>query len=170
MNIYAGRRRAWRPSISRPGARVAVIGLLTAVSAGVTAAPASAAGWSPPVVLSTASASPVAAPQASANAAGSAVVVWADAGVVRAAVRSTGGVWSAPTTISNPAETASAPVVAVRADGSAVALWTATRTSDVVIEYLAAPPRAAGPRRPPQRSRGPVRCGPQVAVDGAGEP
>jgi hypothetical protein len=149
-----------------------ILTLLTAMTLLIAlAVPAMAAGWSQPVVLSTVSSSPVPAPQASANAAGNAVVVWADAaGVVRAAVRSTAGAWSAPAILStNPAEAASSPVVAVRADGSAVVLWVAKRTSDAVIEYSSSPAQGgwSAPTlldAPGSQSAG----GPQVAVDGAG--
>ena len=143
--------------------------MLCEIAALFLAAPVATADWSRPSVLATAAASPLPAPQAAANAAGNAVVVWADAGVVRAAARSIGGNWSAPATLSMGGETATAPVVAVRADGSALALWTAQRTSDVVIESSTL--LASGAWTLPVRLSAPgslFATGPQVALDGAG--
>jgi hypothetical protein len=142
--------------------------MLVALAALLVSAPAALGAWSSAVTLATAAATPQPAPQAAANAAGNAVVVWADGGVVRAAARSTGGAWSSPVSLSAIGEAASSPVVAVRADGSAVSLWTAQRATDTVIE--SASRSAAGAWTAPVvlSASGAVASSPQVAVDGAG--
>lgn len=64
---------------------------------------------------------------------GTAVVAWTNNGQVSARVHTASG-WSATKTISPAADTALSAAVAVRPDGSVVAVWNAQRTADWAIE------------------------------------
>ena len=143
------------------------LGLVT-VAVGLTAAPSAWAAWSPAVTLGTTASTPQPAPQAAANAAGNAAVVWVDGGVVRAAGRSPAGTWATPVALSPAAETASAPAIAVRSDGSAIALWAATRASDTVIESATRSATGAWTTPTVLSAAGATAQSPQVAVDAAG--
>jgi hypothetical protein len=145
----------------------ACMGLVT-VAVGLTAAPSAVAAWSSAATLGTAASTPQPAPQAAGNVAGNAVVVWADGGIVRSVARSSAGGWSTSVALSAAGETASSPVVAVRNDGSAIAVWAATRASDTVIESASRSATGAWTTPTVLSTAGATATWPQVAVDAAG--
>ena len=135
----------------------------------LAAAPIASAAWSSPARVGSSSVSTLPAPDVAGNAAGRAVVVWADAGRVRAVVRSVAGTWSSAVTISSASETSGPPTVAMRPDGTAVAAWSARRATDTVIETAGLLASGAWSSPAVLSTAGTTaQATPQVAVDGAG--
>jgi PKD domain-containing protein len=83
--------------------------------------------WSAPEDLSVAGESDWLGPQVAIDAAGNAIAVWerllTGDDVIRAAVRTAGGEWSAPDDLSVAGEDTGSPRIAMNAAGSAVAAW-----------------------------------------------
>jgi len=134
------------------------------------AAPA-ADGWSPPQVLSADAGADQ--PALAVGAGGQAVAVWrglaGGASGVRASVLGADGTWSSPLTISGAETAVRDPDVAVSAGGGAVAVWTATRGSQSVVQAAMRP--AGGTWSAPQDLSLAARAAltPRVAVDAAGD-
>jgi len=101
-----------------------------------------AAAWQPPVDLSdpgkTAS-----NPQVGVDASGAAVAVWERSNgantIIQSASRPAGGPWSAPVDLSVAGQNASAPQIAVEADGDAVAVWRRYDGAAYVIQAASRP-------------------------------
>ena len=113
-------------------------------------------------------------PRVAINAAGKAVVVWAQVGrkyfVVKSASRSPGGTWSAPSTLSaNAREQASTePQVAIDSSGEAIAIWKGSG-NEGVIQSASRPPGGAW-SRPVDISKRKSGAGPpKLAIDPGGE-
>jgi len=154
---------------SRRGA-AAVLLAASAVIAGATAGPAQAAGpWSTPVVLGQVDGTSAMRLVSAGDAAGDATVVWTTGGRVTASTRTASASWSRAATLSPAAETASSPAVAVRPDGTFVAVWAARRSADAVVEAsLRAPGGAWSAPVVISAPSLPSVGGVQVAVDAAG--
>jgi hypothetical protein len=107
---------------------------LVAGALAVPAGGASAAGWLPVQSLPTTPA------DIAADDDGNAVAVGVSGGTVQATIRPFGGVWSAPTTFAPPGDSApTQPKVTVDAEGSAVAVWSATNGGDQLIRIAHRP-------------------------------
>jgi len=128
--------------------------------------------WGTSVDLSAAGEN-AAEPQVAVDAAGDAIAVWqrfngAD-NVVQAAARPAGGIWQSPVDLSESAEDASYPEVAVTPGGDAVAVWEVFDGSDYLIQ--AATQAAGGTWQGPVDLSAPGNDAeePQVGVDPAGD-
>ena len=121
--------RGVRHGITKSAVALAVGGAVLAGSASTALA-----AWSPAVTLGSGAYSSYPAPKVAGNAAGLAAVVWADSGLVRADLRTAAGKWGAKSTLSAASESGSVPVVAVKPNGDAVAVWASARAQDTVVE------------------------------------
>ena len=126
---------------------VLVTGVLTMTAAlAPRAGGATATAWSKPVTLGTVNGLTATQLATACEANGTAVVAWTNNGQVSARVHTASG-WSATKTISPAADTALSAAVAVRPDGSVVAVWNAQRTADRAIESAVRAQRERGAHR-----------------------
>jgi hypothetical protein len=127
--------------------------------------------WSAPVDLSGAGQN-ASAPQVALDAQGTATAVWyrydGSNNIVQSATRPAGGPWSVPVDLSGAGQNASAPHVALDAQGSATAVWYRYDGSNNIVQSARRP--AGGPWSAPVDRSGAGQSvqGPQVAVDGQG--
>jgi hypothetical protein len=154
--------------LMRRGARL----LCLAASLGTLAAPAlGAPAWLAPADLSLPGLDADAA-QVAVDPSGAAVAAWirndgADT-LVQAAVRLPGGAWGAPVTISAAAQSATAPQLAVDAQGGAVVVWSRSDGVNTIIQASRRPPGGAWSAPVDLSAAGRNAEQPQVAVDPAG--
>jgi hypothetical protein len=111
--------------------------------------------------------------QVAVNPAGDAAVIWAGYGsgsglVVRAAIRPAGGAWSEPVALSDPEDDADEPSIAIDAQGTVTAVWTAGELNDYGVVEAATRPAGGDWGEAVELSDG-LASTPLVAVDPEGE-
>jgi hypothetical protein len=148
--------------------RVALAVAVAAAAAALTSAGVARGAWSQVTVIGT-GVSQLPVVQAAGNAGGTAVVVWTDRGLVYAATRSAKGGWGSAVSLSSSSETASAAAVTVRSDCTAVALWSATRGSNGIVESSILSGGAWSVPALVSGSGENATTSPAIAVDGSGQ-
>ncbi|MCA1677445.1 MAG: PKD domain-containing protein, partial [Actinobacteria bacterium] len=112
-------------------------------------------------------------PQVALDAAGDAVAVWRRSNgtnyVVQAAVRPTGGAFSAPVDLSAAGQDASVPQVALDAAGDAVAVWKRSNGSNYVVQAAVRPAGGSFSAPVDLSAPGQEASEPRVALDAAGD-
>jgi hypothetical protein len=128
-----------RVAVDAAGDAFAVWTLETSSEAYVIEAAIRPAGgaWQAPVVISALGQSSD-RPELAVDPAGDAAVVWQGLGtgsqLIGAAVRSAGGAWQSPVTLSEAGQAASEPAVAISAAGEATAVWQSSNGAQSVIQ------------------------------------
>lgn len=132
-------------------------------------------GWGGPVDLSAPGHDGM-DPRLAIDAAGDATAVWSrfngakptSHSVIQAATRIAGGAWGEPVDVSDPAQNAQTPAVAVDAAGSATAVWSRFDGSDYIVQAASQGPGGAWGAAADLSGTGRSSLTPALAVDSSG--
>lgn len=128
--------------------------------------------WGAPVELSVPGEN-AGLPRVAMDAAGDAVAVWVRSDgshrIVQAASRPAGGTWGAPVELSVPGADAGEPEIAVDPSGDAVAVWTLSEGSDVIVQAASRPAGGSWGAPTDLSAAGEEAGEPEIAVDPSGD-
>jgi hypothetical protein len=147
------------------------LGLTTALVPG-SASGHAAAGWLPPVTISTSGGDALTG-EVAVDSAGNALALWARSQgkrwVIQAVYRPLHGLWQAPRDLSAPSSLAGAPQVAFDRDGNALAVWERSDGNHLFVQASSRSRPSGRWSKPQDLSRGGGDCVfPQVAIDADG--
>lgn len=131
-------------------------------------------GWDGPVDLS-ATGHDGMDPRLALDSAGEATAVWSRFNgakpahsVIQAASRPAGGAWSGPVDVSDPAQNAQTPAVAIDAGGAVTAVWSRFDGSDYIVQAAERPPGGSWGAAADLSATGRSSVTPDVAVNASG--